>query len=56
MEDYVFRTAEISEMQALIDSSLDIMPSLADAQEYALLAEGITELNLYSVFLSDQAQ
>lgn len=56
MEDYVFRTAEISEMQALIDSSLDIMPSLADAQEYALLAEGITELNLYSVFLSDQTQ
>ena len=55
-DNYVFRTVETSGMEAIIDASYVEIPSLADVEEYALLAEGAAEIHLYSLFLSDQTQ
>ena len=55
-EDYVFRTVETEGMQALIDASLGKRRSLADVEEFRLLAQGLAELGAFSAFLSDSTQ
>ena len=56
LEDYVFRTVETRSMRRLIDASLGRRDSLADEDEFRLLAAGLDELNTYSGFLSDKTQ
>ena len=56
LDDYVFRTVETPGMNALIDASRGNLPSLADAEEFRLLAQGMTTLEAYSILLSDMIQ
>ena len=53
LDDYVFRTVETPGMSALIDASQDNLPSLADAEEFRLLAQGMSTLEAYSMLFSD---
>ena len=56
LDDYVFRTVETPGMSALIDASRGNLPSLADAEEFRLLAQGMSKLAAYSILLSDMTQ
>ena len=56
LDDYVFRTVETAGMIQLIDASLGLRDSLADADEFRLLATGLDELNAYSGLLTDETQ
>ena len=53
LDSYVFRTLTADEMKALIDALRDEGPSLADFEEYRLLAAGMSRLGAYSMLLSD---
>lgn len=53
--DYVFRTVETPGMRALIDAATG-GDSLAQVEEYRLLAQGLEELSAYAVLLSDLTQ
>ena len=55
-DEYVFRTTVTSDLEALIDASLGQRRSLADVEEFRLLAKGASELSAYSVLFSDQTQ
>lgn len=53
---YVFRTLGTGEMTSTIDASQRNRSSLADREDYRLLAQGLSELGAYAVFLTDQSQ
>ena len=55
-EKYIFRTVETTGMEALIDASLARRPSMADVEEFRLLARGMSELGAYTMFLTDMTQ
>ena len=56
LDEYVFRTLETRGMKRLIDVSLGRRDSLADVDEFRLLATGLDELNAYSGLLTDMTQ
>ena len=56
LDKYVLRTVETPGMNAMIDASRGHQPSLADAEEFRLLAQGMTTLGAYSMLLSDMTQ
>lgn len=56
LDNFVFRTVETPGMKALIDASRGNRPSLADAEEFRLLAKGMSTLEAYSILLSDMTQ
>ena len=43
-------------MKGLIDASLGRLPSLAEAEEFRLMAKELSELGVYSIFLSNDTQ
>ncbi|MCE2463882.1 MAG: hypothetical protein J4F46_08250, partial [Dehalococcoidia bacterium] len=53
LDEYVFRTLGTSEMKTLVDVHLKESPSLADVEEFRLLAGGMSQLTAYTMFLSD---
>ena len=53
-ENYVFRTIETPGMKEMIDAGLNRRRSLADVEEFQLLANGMNELGPYTMFLSDE--
>ena len=55
-DDQVFRTVETPGMKALIDSRAGDELSLADVQEFRLLAQAISDLEVYAAFFSSQTQ
>ena len=55
-DDYVFRTVETPGMKALIEARVGERSSLADVEEFRLLAGGMTDLDAYSVMFTDQTQ
>ena len=52
LDDYVFRTVVTEDMRALIDANRGDRRSIADREDFQLLASALTELNIYSAFLS----
>ena len=54
-EEYVLRTVETPGMRALIDAA-EGGHSLADVEEYVLVAQGLEDLGAYAAFVSDQTQ
>ena len=56
LDGYVFRTVESPGMRRLIDTSVGRGDSLADVEDFRLLAAGLDELNAYSGILTGQAQ
>ena len=55
-DSYVFRTLGTDDMKSLLDTSLAESRSLADVDEFLLLARGMSELGAYAMFLTDQTQ
>ena len=55
-ENRVLRTLETPGMRSLIDTAAGEHPSLADAVEYRLLAQGMDTLGAYSALLTDLTQ
>ena len=55
-DNHAFRTRGTDDMKSLIDASLAARPSLADVEEYELLANGMSELGVYAMFFTDQTQ
>ena len=53
LDEYVLHTYGSSEMTALIDASLNEVPSLADVEDFRLLAAGMSELGAYVMLLTD---
>jgi len=56
LDEFVFRTLETAVMSKLIDTSLGRRDSLADVDEFRLLAAGLDELNAYSGLLTNKTQ
>ena len=56
LDEYVFRTIGASAMEALIDASLNEGASLADVEEFRLLAGGMSRLGAYTMRLSDNVE
>ena len=56
LDEYVFHTWSTSEMKGLIDSHQKEAPSLADVEEFRLLARGMSQLRAYTMLLSDGAE
>ena len=56
LDEYVFRTVGTPEMKASIYASLNGIPSLADMEEFRLLAGGMFQLGAYVMFLSDDVE
>ena len=54
LSDYVFRTLTTSNMEKLIEAHHDDSPSLADAEEFRFLADGMSQLGAYTMLLSDE--
>ena len=54
--NHVFRSLELAGMRSLIDTSLGRQDSLAEVDEFRLLAAGLDELNAYSGLLTDETQ
>lgn len=53
LDEYVLHTFGSTEMRALIDVNLNEVPSLADVEEFRLLAGGMSELEAYVMLLTD---
>ena len=53
---YVLRTLGTDHMKSVVDASLNKRPSLADQEDYRLMAQGMTELGAYGMFFTDQTQ
>ena len=53
LDSYILRTLATDEMKSLIGALRDEGPSLADFEEYRLLAAGMSRLGAYSMLLSD---
>ena len=56
LDEYVFRTLGTSDMKALIDAGLNEGASLADVEEFRLLADGMSRLGAYTMLLSDDVE
>ncbi len=56
LDEYVFRTLGTSGMEALIDAGLNEGASLADVEEFRLLAGGMSRLGAYTMLLSDDVE
>ena len=56
LDEYVFRTLGASDMEALIDAGLNEGASLADVEEFRLLAGGMSRLGAYTMLLSDDVE
>ena len=56
LDEYVFRTLGASNMEALIDAGLNEGASLADVEEFRLLAGGMSRLGAYTMLLSDDVE
>ena len=56
LDEYVFRTLGTSDMKALIDAGLNESASLADVEEFRLLAGGMSRLGAYTMLLSDDVE
>ena len=56
LDEYVFRTLGASDMKALIDANRNEGRSLADVEEFRLLAGGMSRLGAYSMLLSDDVE
>ena len=56
MDEYLFRSLGTSEMQTLIDTHLNEEPSLAEVEEFRLLANAMSQLGAYFMILSDDAE
>ena len=56
LDRYVFRTVETPGINALIDANGGNRRSLADVDEFRLLAKGMSTLESYSVLFSDMTQ
>ncbi len=56
LDEYVFRTLGTSDMKALIDAGLNEGASLADVEEFRLLAGGMSRLGAYTMLLSDDVE
>ncbi len=56
LDEYVFRTLGTSDMKALIDAGLNGGASLADVEEFRLLAGGMSRLGAYTMLLSDDVE
>ena len=52
-DNYVFRTVWTEGMKALIDASQGQFATLADVEEFRLLAKGMADLEAYATVLSD---
>ena len=52
-DNYVFRTVWTEGMKALIDASQGRRATLADVEDFRLLAKGMTDLEAYATVLSD---
>jgi len=50
---YVFDTGSVDVMEAVIDTSLGERRSLADKDEFRLLSQAMTQLDTYTIVLSD---
>ena len=55
-DSHVFYTVETSRMEALIETSLGLRPSLLEVEEFRLLARAMSQLGAYTSYLSDQIQ
>ena len=55
-KQYVLGAYNNDGMERLIDTGLGELPSLADNQDFRLLARGMTELGAYSAYMSDETQ
>ena len=53
-EEFVFRTFTTPGMEALIDAHSNAAGSLADAEEFVLLAQGLSQVRPHSVLLSGE--
>ena len=56
LDEYVFRTLGTPDMEALIDASLNEGASLADVEEFRLLAGGMSRLGAYTMLLIDDVE
>ena len=56
IDDFVFRTVDTLAMEAMIDAYLGNRDSLADIEEFRLLAQGLDDLQVYSAILTDLNQ
>ena len=56
LDEYVFRTLGTSDMKALIDAGPNEGASLANVEEFRLLAGGMTRLGAYTMLLSDDVE
>ena len=56
LDEYVFRTLGTPGMKALIDAGLNEGASLADVEEFRLLAGGMSRLGAYTMLLSDDVE
>ena len=56
LDEYVFRTLGASDMEGLIDAGLNEAASLADVEEFRLLAGGMSRLGAYTMLLSDDVE
>ena len=56
LDEYVFRTLGTPDMEALIDAGLNEGASLADVEEFRLLAGGMSRLGAYTMLLSDDVE
>ena len=56
LDDYVIRTLGTGDMRAAIDAGNGDVRSLADVEEYRLMAKGMSEMGAYGVFMTDQTQ
>ena len=53
LDDYVLRAYSTANLEALINAYQDNRPSLADAEEFRLLAQEMSQLGAYTMLLSD---
>ena len=51
---YIFRAFDTNSIKAMIDASQGQLTSLADNADFSLMAEALSEMGAYSIFLTDQ--
>lgn len=56
LDNYVYRTLWTDGIREQIDTGLGRRPSLADVEDFRLLAENLSELGSYEIYLSDDTQ
>ena len=56
LDNYVYRTLWTDGIREQIDAGLGRRPSLAEVEDFRLLAENLSELGSYEIYLSDDTQ